>query len=85
MQAAGSEQNGNGTEIHRWCAGDRMANGRVCVPFRRNGTERKRQRFYASYSISYKQLHEIEGLSRQYCKQGSRDKVHVKNGISLRM
>ena len=26
--------------MHRWCAGDRMANGRARVPFRRNGTER---------------------------------------------
>ena len=35
--------------MQRWCAGDRTANGRARVPFRRNGTERKRHRFYASY------------------------------------
>ena len=46
---AQTEQNGNGTEIHRWCASGRTANGRAHVPFRRNGTERKRQCFYASY------------------------------------
>ena len=37
--------NGNGTEIHRWCAGDRTVNGRARVPFTRNGTERKRHCF----------------------------------------
>ena len=35
-RAARPEQ--NGTEMHWWCAGDRTANGRACIPFRRNGT-----------------------------------------------
>ena len=46
---AQTERNGNGTEMQRWCAGDRTANGRARVPFWQNGTERKRHRFYASY------------------------------------
>ena len=39
----------NGTKIRQWCGGDGTANSRLCVPFKRNGTERKRHRFYASY------------------------------------
>ena len=46
-QAAGPEW--NGTEIHRWCVGDRMANGRAHIPFQQNGMERKCQRFYVFY------------------------------------
>ena len=48
---ARTEWNGNRTEMHWWCAGDRTTNGRARVPFRRNGTERKFHRFYGSYCM----------------------------------
>lgn len=51
LNEMGSKQNGNWTELHLQCGGDRMANSRSHVPFLWNRMEWKRQHFYVSYCM----------------------------------